>query len=76
MVIIIVLEVLLKELHKDLLEESGKIKDSDELPIVLFENLKDSEMYPLIPRELWDGYTMLANSQSNTKLQAKPWNMH
>ena len=52
MVIIIVLEVLLKELYKNIMEESGKIKDPDKLPIVLFENLKESKMYPLISREI------------------------
>ena len=52
MVIIIVLEVLLKEIYKNIMEESGKIKDPDKLPIVLFENLEESKMYPLISREI------------------------
>ena len=52
MVIIIVLEVLLKEIYKNIMEESGKIKDPDKLPIVLFENLEESKMYSLISREI------------------------
>ena len=52
MVIIIVLEVLLKKLYKNIMEESGKIKDPDKLPIVLFENLEESKMYSLISREI------------------------
>ena len=52
MVIIIVLEVLLKKLYKNIMEESSKIKDPDKLSIVLFENLEESKMYPLISREI------------------------
>ena len=34
-------EVLLKKLNKNMMEESGRIKDPAELPIALFENFKE-----------------------------------